>query len=226
MQLFTSDKGNDSKDFSKGVTVVFSSLTERFGNYIIIAALFLFSVSLYGVNQLTVENRFIDYFKPSTEIYKGMELLDAKLGGTAHLEIVINAPIGWDQNTEEDNFDDDFGFEDDELNNGYWWNTISLDQLEEIHDYVDSLPEIGKVLSVASGIKVARELKLENTLSKALVSVAIAKLAIDIKKFQIKEFEIGGLQVLSHISKIISFKNNYIRSTFSKFAYSTGTLPN
>ena len=181
MQLFTSDNGNESKDFSKGVTVVFSSLTERFGNYIIIAALFLFSVSLYGVNQLTVENRFIDYFKPSTEIYKGMELLDTKLGGTAPLDIVINAPLGWDQNVEEDNFDDDFGFEDDEPNNGYWWNTISLDQLEEIHDYVDSLPEIGKVLSVASGIKVARELKDGEPLSELDLALVKNMLPEDIK---------------------------------------------
>ena len=181
MQLFTSDKGNESKDFSKGVTVVFSSLTERFGNYIIIAALFLFSVSLYGVNQLTVENRFIDYFKPSTEIYKGMELLDTKLGGTAPLDIVINAPLGWDQNVEEDNFDDDFGFEDDEPNNGYWWNTISLDQLEEIHDYVDSLPEIGKVLYVASGIKVARELKDGEPLSELDLALVKNMLPEDIK---------------------------------------------
>ncbi len=181
MQLFTSDKGNESKDFSKGVTVVFSSLTERFGNYIIIAALFLFSVSLYGVNQLTVENRFIDYFKPSTEIYKGMELLDTKLGGTAPLDIVINAPLGWDQNVEEDNFDDDFSFEDDEPNNGYWWNTISLDQLEEIHDYVDSLPEIGKVLSVASGIKVARELKDGEPLSELDLALVKNMLPEDIK---------------------------------------------
>ena len=181
MQLFTSDKGNESKDFSKGVTVVFSSLTERFGNYIIIAALFLFSVSLYGVNQLTVENRFIDYFKPSTEIYKGMELLDTKLGGTAPLDIVINAPLGWDKNVEEDNFDDDFGFEDDEPNNGYWWNTISLDQLEEIHDYVDSLPEIGKVLSVASGIKVARELKDGEPLSELDLALVKNMLPEDIK---------------------------------------------
>ena len=42
--------------------------------------------------------------------------------------------------------------------NGYWWNTISISRLEEVHDYIESLPEIGKVLSVASGIKVAREL--------------------------------------------------------------------
>jgi predicted RND superfamily exporter protein len=181
MLLFTSDQGKESKDFSKGVTVIFSSLTERLGNYIILIALFLFSISLYGINQLTVENRFIDYFKPSTEIYKGMELLDTKLGGTAPLDIVINAPLNWDKNREEDNFDDDFGFEDDEPNSGYWWNTISLGQLEDIHDYVDSLPEIGKVLSVASGIKVARELKDGEPLSELDLALVKNMLPEDIK---------------------------------------------
>ena len=181
MLLFTSEKGKESRDFSRGVTVIFSSLTEKLGNYITLIAIVLFSISLYGINQLTVENRFIDYFKPSTEIYKGMDLLDTRLGGTAPLDIVINAPSDWNIQ-EEDNFDDDFGFEDDEFQNGYWWNTISLDRLEAIHDYIDSLPEIGKVLSVASGIKVARELKDGEPLSELDLALVKNMLPEDIKE--------------------------------------------
>ena len=159
----------------------FSSLTEKLGNSITWIALLLFSISLYGINQLTVENRFIDYFKPSTEIYKGMDLLDTKLGGTAPLDIVIDAPGNWENQSEEDNFDDDFGFDDEEELNGYWWNTIALEQLEEIHDYLDSLPEIGKVLSVASGIKVARELKDGEPLSELDLALVKNMLPEDIK---------------------------------------------
>ena len=33
---------------------------------------------------------------------------------------------------------------------------INIDKILKVHDYLDSLPEIGKVLSVASGIKLAR----------------------------------------------------------------------
>lgn len=181
MLLFTSKKEKESRDFSKGVTVGFSSLTEKLGNSITWIALLLFSISLYGINQLTVENRFIDYFKPSTEIYKGMDLLDTKLGGTAPLDIVIDAPGNWENQSEEDNFDDDFGFDDEEELNGYWWNTIALEQLEEIHDYLDSLPEIGKVLSVASGIKVARELKDGEPLSELDLALVKNMLPEDIK---------------------------------------------
>jgi predicted RND superfamily exporter protein len=183
MLLFSSDKGRESRDFSKGVTVIFSSITDKLGNYISLIAIALFSISIYGINQLTVENRFIDYFKPSTEIYKGMDLLDTKLGGTAPLDIVINAPRDWNDSLEVDeSFDDDFGFEDEGSQDGYWWNTISLERLENIHDYIDSLPEIGKVLSVASGIKVARELKDGEPLSELDLALVKNMLPEDIKE--------------------------------------------
>jgi hypothetical protein len=186
MLLFTSDKGKESKDFSKGMTLVFSSFTQRYGNIVMLISVILFSFSLYGISKLTVENRFIDYFKPTTEIYKGMELLDTKLGGTAPLDIVINAPENWKISDKEDfdndfEFDDDFGSDEDVAENGYWWNTISLDRLEEIHDYIDSLPEIGKVLSVASGIKVARELKDGEALSELDLALVKTMLPDDIK---------------------------------------------
>tara|TARA_Y100000816_G_scaffold292535_1_gene288436 strand:+ start:5589 stop:8096 length:2508 start_codon:yes stop_codon:yes gene_type:complete len=185
--LASSDKVNESKDFSKGITVKFSSFTDSFGNYIFLFAFILFAISILGISKLTVENRFIDYFKPTTEIYKGMELLDTRLGGTAPLDIVIDAPQDWkiedDFGFEDDfAFDDDFGFEDEAIEDGYWWNTVSLDRLEEIHDYIDSIDEIGKVLSVASGIKVARELNDGEPLSELDLALVKNMLPEDIKE--------------------------------------------
>jgi len=61
---------------------------------VVVSVFFLLvaGVAAYGVANLTVENRFIDYFKPSTEIYQGMVEIDAKLGGTTPLNIIIDAP--------------------------------------------------------------------------------------------------------------------------------------
>ena len=110
-----------------------------------------------------------------------MELLDQKLGGTAPLDIVLNAPNDW--SVEEEEFDDDFGFEENaDSMNGYWWNTISISRLEEVHDYIESLPEIGKVLSVASGIKVARELNDGEELSELDLALVKNMLPEDIKE--------------------------------------------
>ena len=174
-------KDSESKDFSKGITLVFSNFTSNNAKAVVGVALSLVVLSYVGISKLTVENRFIDYFKSSTEIYKGMELLDKKLGGTAPLDIVLNAPSDW--SVEEEEFDDDFGFEENSDSvNGYWWNTISITRLEEVHDYIESLPEIGKVLSVASGIKVARELNDGEELSELDLALVKNMLPEDIKE--------------------------------------------
>ena len=179
VSLFSRD--SESKDFSKGITLVFSNFTTNNAKVVIGVALSLIVLSYVGISKLTVENRFIDYFKSSTEIYKGMELLDQKLGGTAPLDIVLNAPNDW--SVEEEEFDYDFGFEENEDSvNGYWWNTISISRLEEVHDYIESLPEIGKVLSVASGIKVARELNDGEELSELDLALVKNMLPEDIKE--------------------------------------------
>ena len=118
----------------------------------------VFCILLFGTTRLVVENRFIDYFDEETEIHQGMLEIDKNLGGTATLDIIIKEPqFSVSDDLIEDEFFDDSLFDDENSNaSGYWWNVYSLAQLEEIHDYLDSLPEIGKVLSVASGIKLAR----------------------------------------------------------------------
>jgi predicted RND superfamily exporter protein len=71
----------------------------------IVVSLFFISVAsiaAYGMANLTVENRFIDYFKPSTEIYQGMLEIDAKLGGTTPLNIIIDAPKSFFEKTVEE----------------------------------------------------------------------------------------------------------------------------
>ena len=171
-------RSSTERDMSKGLTLYFSNFTQANRKTIFICAGLLILFAGSGISKLTVENRFIDYFKESTEIYKGMELLDTQLGGTAPLDIILEAPK--DFLSDEDSFDDDFGFEEAEMN-GYWWNTIALEKLEEVHDYLDSLPEIGKVLSVASGIKVAEELNDGEALSELDLALVKNMLPEDIK---------------------------------------------
>ena len=79
-------------DDTPPLTRYFAVLADRFGGTILFVSLLLFALTVYGVSRLEVENRFIDYFHETTEIYRGMELLDARLGGTIPLDIVITAP--------------------------------------------------------------------------------------------------------------------------------------
>ena len=172
-------------------------------NKIIIGSSFIiiFIIFSYGVSKLEVENRFIDYFDKETEIYQGMYEIDSKLGGTATLDIIISEPIESDipekskmQNIAtnvaviandfsfDDLFEDDL-FEDMTSDaSGYWWNTYSLKTLEDIHDYLDSIPEIGKVLSVASGIKLAREINDGEDLNDLELALLRSVLPEDIRE--------------------------------------------
>ncbi len=145
-------------DYSSGFTTWINSLVVRFKNIILLISLLGFIFSIVGINKLSVENKFIDYFKPTTEIYKGLSLIDKKLGGTAPLDIIISAPENNFVNDyeSEDDFDD-FGLETEQY--GYWFNSQNLSYLEEIHDYLEARPEIGKVLSVSSAIKLAEIVK-------------------------------------------------------------------
>ena len=56
-----------------------------------VTALVIF-LSIIGISKLEVENSFINYFNKNTEIYKGMKLIDDKLGGTTPLEIILKFP--------------------------------------------------------------------------------------------------------------------------------------
>ena len=145
-------------DYSSGFTTWINSLVVRFKNIILLISLLGFIFSIVGINKLSVENKFIDYFKPTTEIYKGLSLIDKKLGGTAPLDIIISAPENnFEKDYESEDDFDDFGLETEQY--GYWFNSQNLSYLEEIHDYLEARPEIGKVLSVSSAIILAEIVK-------------------------------------------------------------------
>ena len=153
-------KNNKSKDYLSlhKITNKILAISKKYSTYVYLTFSVVFCVLIFGTTRLVVENRFIDYFDEETEIYQGMLEIDQNLGGTATLDIIIKEPsfIVSDDLIEDEFFDDSLFDDEASSASGYWWNVYSLAELEEIHDYLDSLPEIGKVLSVASGIKLAR----------------------------------------------------------------------
>ena len=183
MKILINRKANEPH-WIQSVPVSLVKFSHYAKNRIFLVSIILMCGLVYGFSLLKVENRFIDYFSDDTEIYKGMYLLDKELGGTATLDIVIDAPkesiedIGLD----DDLFDDDL-FEDDSSEaSGYWWNSFTLKRLEGIHDYLDSTPEIGKVLSVASGIKMARLINNGKDLNDLELALLRSVLPEDLKE--------------------------------------------
>jgi hypothetical protein len=176
------------------LTARFARITDKYGRSILIVTAVLVILTGVGISRLEVENRFIDYFSKSTEIYQGMELLDTKLGGTIPLDIIITPPdadaplpglenvsaaaasqaagsdplagddgfsddsFGADEWDDEFNTDDEFATTDDGFQPSYWFSLAGMRELDKIHEYIDSLPETGKVLSLSTVFAVVKNL--------------------------------------------------------------------
>ena len=150
---------HDGKNIQTSFITKCSSIVENHGKTIIVVSILAVVFSITGSSKLFVENSFINYFKPSTEIYKGMKVIDENLGGTSPLDIIIKfkddektTPL---KNKKQDKYDD-FENEFDEKNSDkqYWFSQDKMDTIMAIHDYLETIPEIGKVQSLATLLKV------------------------------------------------------------------------
>ncbi|REJ69335.1 MAG: RND family transporter, partial [Proteobacteria bacterium] len=86
------DPGAKGASDTLSMTRWFATVVERFGGAVLAVTAALVLLVALGLSRLQVENRFIDYFKDTTEIYQGMELLDSRLGGTIPLDIILYPP--------------------------------------------------------------------------------------------------------------------------------------
>lgn len=212
----------------------------HFGNATLVIYLLIIVLSIIGIGRLSVENRFIDYFKESTEIYKGMVLIDRKLGGTTPLDVVLDPDQEFLQNQRAESATDampsdaelaadtdtsaqdtseeyapeqatemadttpaeedqaavtDEGMEDSELDLGaefdgesvgisgesYWFNMFQLPRAQQIQEYLESLPETGKVLSIATSMSMMTMLNNDTPLDNISLAVMHKRLPDGIK---------------------------------------------
>ena len=139
-------------------------------------------LSIIGISKLEVENSFINYFNKNTEIYKGMKLIDEELGGTTPLEVILKFPVteNKETSTEDDEFKD-WGDEEDENDEKYWFTKDKIDKIASVHNYLDSLPQVGKVLSFSSIIDVATQLNNDKPLGTLEMGVLYSKIPESIK---------------------------------------------
>ena len=154
-----------AKDGTRNFTLAVAGFTNRHRKSILYGSLFIAVVSAIGISKLEVENRFIDHFKSNTEIYRGMEVIDQQLGGTTPLDIVMDPDQKYfdylkeaKAKSAEDAIADPFADEAEKVEDNYWFNSNMLDRVEKIHDYLESLPEVGKVQSISTLIKVFTQL--------------------------------------------------------------------
>ena len=156
------------------------SINNKNSIFLVTGIVIIFSIT--GISKLEVENSFINYFDKNTEIYKGMKLIDEELGGTTPLEVIIKFPEKEKvKKSEEDDEFDDWGDEEDTNDEKYWFTKDKIDLITSVHNYLDSLPEIGKVLSFSSIIEVATQLNNNKPLGTLEMGVLYSKIPESIK---------------------------------------------
>jgi len=223
LMLLPKGEPKDRGDKSAKLTLPFSRIAEFHGGIVLAVTVFASVISIYGLSKLEVENRFIDYFHSDSEIYRGLSVIDKQLGGTATLEIILDAPKSAEpvsinetpSEQEEDPFAEAENATDDKAPagesddpfaesatdgkakpkrvNSYWFTMNGLDQIKQLHDYLESLPEVGKVQSLAITYQVAQDINggklndfelgvMRNALSKDIQDIIIAPYLSDEKQ--------------------------------------------
>ena len=184
LSFVSNNNVNVKEDSDSKITSFFGKISINNKNVILTLTGLVIILSVIGISRLEVENSFINYFNKNTEIYKGMKLIDEKLGGTTPLEVILKFPKK-DKNTniEDDEFEDwGEGDSEDQNNEKYWFTKDKVNKIETVHNYLDGLPAVGKVLSFSSIIEVATQLNNNKPLGSLEMGVLYSKIPESIKK--------------------------------------------
>ncbi len=194
------NKDNEVKYVNFSIIKSLFNYSDKFSRIILFINLILFSLSIYGILNLSVENSFIKYFKKDTEIFKGMKLIDTELGGTTPLDIIIkfntdnlNVSNVNEDDLNESLIEEDIEFEEDIFsddiyeNTDIWFTKEKLLTIKKIHQFLESRDEIGKVVSIYSLLEVANKIN-KSELSTFELSILYNEIPEDFKKDLIDPF--------------------------------------
>lgn len=158
---------------------------------IYIISIFIFIVGLYGISKLRVENSFIGYFKSSTEIYKGMEVIDKSLGGTVPLDVTIKFKEA--KNYESSIKDEFFNeFESEFIQNKsdprYWFSTYKMDIVKKVTRFLETREFVGNVSSLGTLLEVGKALNKGNELDSLSLAILYNGLPDEYKKILLSPY--------------------------------------
>ena len=173
------------------LTSFLARFTETRGDLILAISGVILIISAVGISRLVVENSFIDYFKDTTEIYQGMKVIDQKLGGTTSMNVTVDlvepatssstAALEADQDS-DDKFDEFDEFDETEDQDKYWFTSDKMAVVKKVHQYLESLPETGKIVSLATLLKIAEDLNNGEPLDNFKLALLYSEIPEKFKK--------------------------------------------
>jgi predicted RND superfamily exporter protein len=178
------------------LTSVTARFTESHGVLIMGISGLVLVFSFIGISKLEVENCFIDYFKKTTQIHQGMKTIDQQLGGTTPLDVIVEfeepeptQTLADSTVTENDDIFDEFDeFEEAAADEKYWFTADKMTRVKAVHNYLESLPETGKVLSLATMLAIAEKLNAGNPLDSLELALLYSKTIDEFKDILVKPY--------------------------------------
>ncbi|MBI3737086.1 MMPL family transporter, partial [Candidatus Sumerlaeota bacterium] len=217
MMLFTKPEKTPPPEGSADHSNMFP-LAEFTGKHPIIVGIVSLILLLFfcvGVLRISVEARFIDYFRKSTPIYQSITMLDEKMGGAMPLEVVLEGE-GKD----------------------YWLEPANLETLGKVHKFIENLPETAKVISGETMREILQKVNKGNPVSKTIFNMARNALPKEyyryiIEPYMTPDFDQARIMIRVHDSdpklnrtelrrKIEDFLNNEMKLKVGEKSHITG----
>ncbi len=136
------------------ITRLLSALAVKRSGLVLGLMLIGFVIASLGISRLSMDNRFVDYFRDHTEIHKGLEFIDKNLGGTMPMDIILQFPPYEEPDEAEAEFFST-GAEDTNARL-YWFTPTKIQYLREMHEYLESKEAVGKIISLENLEQVAQ----------------------------------------------------------------------
>jgi predicted RND superfamily exporter protein len=181
------------------ITSVLARFTEAHGMLIVVVSGLVLLGSVIGILKLEVENCFIDYFHKDTEIHQGMKVIDQRLGGTTPLDVIIDfeatealpastAPAVTENDETFDEFDQFDEYDEAAADEKYWFNAEKMARVKTVHNYLDNLPETGKVLSLATLLTITEKLNSGKPLDSFELALLYSETPDEFKTMLVKPY--------------------------------------
>ncbi|WP_336612611.1 MULTISPECIES: efflux RND transporter permease subunit [unclassified Campylobacter] len=131
--------------------------------------------AIVSIPKLSAENSFVNYFKDSSDIKKGLLLIDEKLGGTLPLDVIVKF------NDEDDEQVDEFA---EFLDNSdkYYLTPSKVEILKKIHNFLENQNYVGSVLSLYSLLDFAKSMNNGKDIDGFLLNILQNNLEESTKK--------------------------------------------
>ena len=166
--------------FTRLSDVLFNLVDTRYKT-VVIVGLLLLAILGFGTTKLQVDNKFLDYFKQDSDIYKGMYTFDKELGGIMSLEIILNLSDAelaqqpeestivetgssqwsddaqeddWEDETESgDDWDEEWGGDDEHAQApSLWLTSYGMNKLRDTTAALSQVAGVGKIVSIDTAV--------------------------------------------------------------------------